>query len=76
MFNFQECGETIKASLEPDDIDAVCAVYPRENDPGECEPVQPSDPGCCSTGGGAPGAAGLALVTFLAAAGRRRRSRG
>src|SRR5262249_22206099 len=62
MYPFQDCGETKKSSPEQDDIDAICTVYPRDQDPGTCEPVGPDKTGCCSTGGGgAPGAALLAL---------------
>ena len=36
MFNFQDCGETKKETLEPDDIDAICTIYPTAKDPGTC----------------------------------------
>lgn len=76
MYNFQECGETSKASPEADDIDAICSVYPRSADPNRCEPVAVDGGGCCSTGSGdAGGAAGLALLTWWALAGARRRRR-
>ena len=75
MYNFQECGETKKASPEADDIDAICAVYPRNADPGTCAPVgEPT--GCCAAGGGPAGPAALVALTagLLAGARRRRRS--
>lgn len=78
MYNFQECGETKKASLSPDDIAAVCAVYPIADDPGTCERVG-DETGCCtsSRGTGSPfGAfvlAGSALL-FLTRRGRAKTS--
>ena len=73
MFNFQECGETKKATPEDDDVAAICAVYAIADDPGTCEP--PDDGvGCCSAGGGAGGS--LALSVLVLAAARRRRTRG
>ncbi|MBS1119497.1 MAG: peptidase and matrixin and adamalysin [Deltaproteobacteria bacterium] len=47
MYNFQECGETKKADLSPDDIAGICAIYPISADPGVCEAV-PDGGGCCS----------------------------
>ena len=38
MYNFQDCGETKKETLSHDDIDAICAIYPKADDPGTCEP--------------------------------------
>jgi hypothetical protein len=75
MYNFQECGETKKASLEDDDRDAICTIYARGDDPGTCEPVSIEPGGCCSAGGGDPGAAALALLTTACLAGARRRRR-
>ncbi|HEY5928659.1 MAG TPA: hypothetical protein VIV11_43540 [Kofleriaceae bacterium] len=54
MFNFQECGENKKETLEPDDIAGVCGVYPIAEDPGTCEPVGDGT-GCCNTGTGPTG---------------------
>lgn len=48
MFNYQQCGETKKGTLEPDDIAAVCGIYPAAQDPGECKKVG-EDTGCCSS---------------------------
>jgi MYXO-CTERM domain-containing protein len=47
MYNFQDCGETKKESLEADDINGMCVVYPTAKDPGTCEPVG-AGAGCCS----------------------------
>jgi hypothetical protein len=33
MYNYQESGEIKKRSLEPDDLNGVCAAYPTANDP-------------------------------------------
>jgi len=50
MYNFQDCGETKKTSLETDDISGFCAIYPLSDDPGTCERVG-SDGGCCTVAG-------------------------
>jgi hypothetical protein len=53
MYNFQDCGETKKESLSPDDITAICDIYPTNKDPGTCEHVKASSGGgCCSISGG------------------------
>lgn len=65
MYNFQDCGETKKASLEADDVAAVCAIYPIADDPGVCAPVKETG-GCCSAGADPRGAAGAALLAALA----------
>jgi hypothetical protein len=72
MFNFQECGENKKETLEPDDIAGVCGIYPTASDPGTCEPLDDGG-GCCNTGSGPAGP--LALIGFLAMAGFWRRRR-
>ncbi len=61
MYNFQECGETKKESLEADDIAGACNIYPAANDPGECSRVD-APGGCCSTCGCSPNPAALALL--------------
>jgi hypothetical protein len=74
MYAYQDDGETKKASLEQDDVDGVCAIYPPVSNP-------PADGWCvCNTGGG-PRSGGwgtlllAALVTIrLRGAGRRRRA--
>jgi hypothetical protein len=62
MFNYQACGEVTKVTLEADDINAICTIYPTARDPGTCEPVG-DDGGCCETGGRS---AGSSLVLALA----------
>ncbi len=76
MFNFQDCGETKKETLDPDDINAICAIYPIDQDPGTCDRVI-SRPGCCSAsdGGSVPLGAVLGALGFGALVLRRRRPR-
>jgi hypothetical protein len=50
MFNFQDPGETKKASLSDDDVAAVCRIYPQADDPGSCLHVGETS-GCCSASG-------------------------
>jgi hypothetical protein len=51
MYPFQDCGETKKETLEPDDIAAICAIYPTADDPHTCSPVNGGSSGCHSTRG-------------------------
>ena len=75
MYNFQDCGETKKASLSPDDIDFLCKVYPIAEDPGTCAEVEPSKPGCaCSSSEPPLPALTLAALTGLVLLRRRRRN--
>lgn len=74
MYNFQECGEMKKETLEADDVAALCVIYPAGEDPGACDPVgEPA--GCCSAAdSGVPlgpllGGLGFGLLLL-----RRRRS--
>lgn len=64
MFNYQMCGETKKGTLEPDDVAAVCGIYPKSQDPGACEKVG-DDPGCCSASRDPRGALLLSLLVGL-----------
>lgn len=66
MYNFQDCGETKKASVSPDDVSAICAIYPAASDPGVCEPVDITPGGCCNASDGeVPPIALVALTMFL-----------
>ena len=75
MYNFQDCGETKKETLEPDDVNAVCTIYPAGADPGTCDRVG-TTPGCCSTAGetGVPLGPVLGALGFGVLLLRRRRS--
>ena len=70
MYNFQECGEMKKETLEPDDIAGACGIYPKSEAPGTCAPVG-EDTGCCSAGGGPGGP--LLLMLLVTCFWRRRR---
>lgn len=71
MYNFQDCGETKKASLSDDEVDAICTIYPTSKDPGVCEPVGAQD-GCCSSST-SPHPSTLLLGLGLVLLGLRRR---
>ena len=73
MFNFQDCGETKKATLETQDIAAVCGIYPLSEDPGTCVPVSLTERGCCSASDPPVPAFVLAGLTALLVVRRRRR---
>jgi len=73
MYNFQDCDETKKATLEAEDIAAVCGIYPASDDPGTCEPVPLNPRGCCSASDRPVPALLLAGLTALLVGRRRRR---
>ncbi len=73
MYNFQDCGETKKETLEADDIGFLCKVYPKADDPGTCAKVEPSVPGCCSASTEPLPAFALIGFTGLLLGRRRRR---
>lgn len=66
MYNFQDCGETKKISLEADDLAGACAIYPSTEAPtGECHyPTVPG--GFCAAGGGGGSTWWLVLLALLA----------
>ncbi len=67
MYAFEAAGETRKSSLEQDDLDGLCAIYPKDDDPGVCEPAlapASSGDGCGCRAGGA-GSAGLGSLWLL-----------
>lgn len=74
MYNYQECGETKKASLETDDVqDGVCLIYPIVDDPGECKvPQRGGGGGCASSPGSTTWLFGLALALMMLLMPRRR----
>jgi hypothetical protein len=61
MYNYQDCGETKKETLEPDDINAICTIYPAAKDPHSCERVG-APAGCCSAERDARGSLLLGLI--------------
>jgi MYXO-CTERM domain-containing protein len=71
MYPFQDCGETKKETLEPDDISGICTIYPTAKDPKTCAPVGSGGGGCCSTSDHPEAAFALAGLTMLLL--RRRR---
>ncbi len=77
MFNFQDCGERKKQSLSPDDIDAICTVYPIAEDPNECGAVGGGSDTCCSATPPHPVSClvGLGVVALLLRPRRRKNSR-
>jgi hypothetical protein len=77
MFNVQDCGETKKASPEPDDINGVCSIYPLEDNPRECLAAELKPGASCSVGGArdALGAGGAVMLALLLGRRRRRASR-
>jgi MYXO-CTERM domain-containing protein len=75
MYNFQSCGETKKETLSPDDIQAMCDIYPVNQDPGACEHVRPpahGGCGCASRDDRPEAPLALAAATFLVLLRRRR----
>jgi MYXO-CTERM domain-containing protein len=73
MYPFQDCGETKKETLETDDINGICQVYPESKNPGTCEHVSVGT-GCCSASRDTPFGA-FALAGLVAAGLGRRRPR-
>lgn len=75
MYPYQDSGETKKETLEPDDINAICTIYPTAKDPGTCAAVDLS-PGCgCRTDSSPGGLAGLATLAGVVGLVLRRRKR-
>lgn len=79
MYPSQVCGETKKSTVEPDDIEALCAVYAQAEDPGRCAPVElPRKRSWCTVAPagseGRPGATLALLACAVALLWRLRRS--
>ena len=50
MFNYAPPGDVAKSTLEKDDVDGFCSIYPLEADPNVCAPALGFlDPGCACT---------------------------
>jgi uncharacterized protein (TIGR03382 family) len=74
MYNFQDCGETKKSSLSPDDTTAICTIYPIAKDPRSCDHVsEPGGCGCSSNGPALPSVL-VSALTFAWLVGRRRKN--
>jgi MYXO-CTERM domain-containing protein len=79
MYPSAEPGDLEKRTLAPDDLQALCDIYPVDRDPMKCEPITPSNggSGCgCATAGSGPdgaAAAGLLMLGGLVLGLRRRR---
>ncbi|HEY4241187.1 MAG TPA: MYXO-CTERM sorting domain-containing protein [Kofleriaceae bacterium] len=73
MYNFQDCGETKKESLETDDIQGACTIAPLAKDPHACDMVEPTtgSGGCCDAGGASGPTAVLGALAVVL--GRRRK---
>ncbi len=48
MYATQQCGESKKASLAPDDVEAACNVYPLASEPNQCRRVDLSSGRGCA----------------------------
>ena len=83
MYPYSVPGETDKRSLSPDDIKGLCAIYPPDQDPKVCAPVDLSQKGCgCRTIAGTTTPAwvwwsllGLGIVLVARRRDRRRTNR-
>jgi MYXO-CTERM domain-containing protein len=76
MWFYVQPGSIAKRVLSPDDVRAVCDLYPAAKDPHVCASNLPDD-GCgCRTGGGtSAGGAALVVLAVATALARRRRLR-
>jgi uncharacterized protein (TIGR03382 family) len=74
MYPFQDCGETKKEALQPDDISAMCTVYPTASDPKSCKRVSPPGVGC-GCAGGRGGGGTLVLGAAVVGLALRRKTR-
>lgn len=72
MYNYQECGETKKASLEADDIEGICAIYPSSADPGSCTEPTIDEESCGCRTNGSNGSLLIVVAAFIAFRLRRR----
>jgi MYXO-CTERM domain-containing protein len=73
MWFFVDPSSITKRALSPDDVRAVCDLYPAAQDPHSCAANLPDD-GCgCRAGGGTSGGGAALLALALATALARRR---
>jgi MYXO-CTERM domain-containing protein len=76
MWFFVEPESTTKRVLAPDDVHAVCDLYPAAQDPHLCTLNLPDDGcGCAAAGSQGPRGAALSLLAFGAAVAHARRRR-
>lgn len=78
MYPTQDCGETKKATLSPDDIQAMCDIYPASAGSKACTaPPKSTGGGCCSASSGEGTGVSMLLagVTLLGMRRRRKVSR-
>jgi uncharacterized protein (TIGR03382 family) len=54
MYPFQNCGETTKETLEDDDENGICSIYPMASDPMTCSAPGATKSGGCDAGGTSP----------------------
>jgi hypothetical protein len=74
MYPTQDCGETKKATLSPDDIQAMCDIYPASAGPKSCAPPKASTGGgCCSASSGDRAGVSMLLAGVTVLVMRRRR---
>ncbi len=66
MFAFQNCQETLKVTLEADDIAGFCAIYPAANHSTTCKRASLKKSGCCSVAGGEKSPPPIGALLLLA----------
>jgi MYXO-CTERM domain-containing protein len=74
MYPTQDCGETTKESLSPDDIQAMCDIYPKAT-PLACTAPSGTSGGCCSASGDSKPEGALLMAGMVALVMGRRRQR-
>jgi len=75
MYPFQSPQEISKRSLSPDDINAICEIYPTAMKPSTCAPVSFDPKGGCAVAPGSGQGAWLVPVLWLLLVEARRRRR-
>jgi hypothetical protein len=85
MYPSAEPGDIGKRTLGPDDLQAVCDIYPKDQDPMKCEPIVDSNGGtgcqCAAAPSSGPTSAAATLLLLIVPGvvlglRRRRRTRG
>lgn len=65
MYNFADADEDKKRSLEADDILGLCQIYPAQNDPEICEPIDFTQKNCGCHAGRTRTGSGAQIAIFL-----------